>query len=158
MGFVMKIKGILALSLLLGLGFAGCKTKTVYIPVKQTTLETVTYRDTIIDTQLAYYRDTVVTPDTISFLSNPYGFSWAEARDGKLHHSLTSWPDSLISVRTRYIERVIVDSIPAPYPVEVPVYKERELSFWQKVRIRIGEISGFVLGVCLLVWFVRRRK
>lgn len=137
--------------------FTSCKTKTVYVPVKQTSVETVFIRDTVVQMKLKYYRDTISTPDTISFLSNPYCFSWAELRDGKLNHSLTSWPDSLIPIQVKYIERLRVDSIPAPYPVEVIKYTEKELNWWQLIRIRIGEIS-IVLLLGVLIWFLSKKK
>lgn len=156
MGFIMRYIGLVVLfGFIFGM-FVGCKTKTVYVPVKQITRETVTMRDTIFDTKLEYYRDTVVTPDTVSFLSNPYGFTWAETKGGKLHHSLSSWPDSSISVRTHYIERILTDSIPAPYAVEVPVYREKELSIWQKIRIRLGELCLVFLIVGLVYWYFRK--
>jgi len=149
MGIVMKHSCLLGLFLIVLLTLLGCRTKTVYVPVKQTTRETVTVRDTVVDTRLAYYRDTVITPDTISFLSNPYSFSWAETKEGKLHHSLSSWPDTFIPVKTLYIEKIIVDSIPAPYPVEVAVYKEKDLSGWQRIRMRLGEFAliGLIIGI-----------
>lgn len=137
--------------------FAGCRTKTVYVPVKQTHLETVTFRDTIVDTRLDYYRDTIVTPDTISFLANPYGYSWAEAKEGRLHHSLSSWPDTFLPVRTQYIEKIRLDSIPAPYPVEVTVYKEKEFSLWQKARMRFGEFALIGLLLVMGYFFYKKR-
>lgn len=136
---------------------AGCRTKTVYIPVRQTSVEVVTLRDTVINTRLAYYRDTITTPDTLSFLSNPYGYSWAESKDGMLHHSLSVWPDTTIPVRLQYIERWRIDSIPTPYPIEVPMEVKKPFSWWTIFRMRIGEIT---LLVCLafVVFKINLRK
>ncbi len=135
----------------------GCKTRTVYVPVKQTSVEVVTLRDTVIKTGMEYYRDTIITPDTISFLSNPYGFSWAEAKEGKLHHSLSSWPDSVIPVRIQYLEKIRIDSIPVPYSIEVPVYKTKEISLWQKIRIKLGEFALLGLILCVGYYFFRKK-
>jgi len=150
MKYVIFIAGILCL--------VGCKTKTIYVPVKQTSVETVKLRDTIIEVRLEYYRDTVITPDTISFLANPYGFSWAETKEGKLHHSLTSWKDSLFRLKTYYIEKTRIDSIPAPYAVEVPVNITKSLSWWEKVRMRIGEVFLIGLGVGTIYLLIKRKR
>lgn len=136
----------------------GCKTKTVFIPLKETSIEVVTLRDTVIKAEMAYYRDTIVTPDTISFLSNPYGFSWVEAKEGRLHHSLSSWPDSIIPVKIKYMEKIRIDSIPVPYTIEVPMYTEKPLSTWDKIRLRTGEVVMVAAILALLGWLVVRRK
>lgn len=149
------MKNILITVLLL-LILQGCKTRTVYIPVKQSTHETVTLRDTVIDTRLEFYRDTIVTPDSISFLSNPYGFSWAEAKGGRLHHSLSVWPDSLIPIKTVFIDKVVRDSIPCPYPVEIEVPVEKKLSIWQYIRIRLGEI--LLIGLIIIVVWSKGKR
>lgn len=149
-------KGIIIYFILICSIFQGCKTKTVYVPVKEKSIEILTIRDTILNTKLDYFRDTVITPDTISFLSNRYGFTWAEAKNGKLHHSLTTWPDTLIPVSTHYIERQRIDSIPAPYPVEVTIYREKELSIWQTIRIRVGEIG--IIAIIIIALLIARKK
>ncbi len=128
-----------------------CRTKTIYVPVRQTSVEVVTLRDTVVHTRLDYYRDTIVTPDTLSFLSNPYGYSWAESKDGMLHHSLAVWPDTTLPVRVQYVERWRIDSIPAPYPVEVPVTITKPLSRWAALRMRLGE--GALLACLAFVVF-----
>lgn len=137
---------------------SGCKTRTIYVPVKQSSSEIMTLRDTIIETDIKYYRDTIVTPDTLSFLSNPYGFSWAEAKDGKLHHSLSSWPDSVVPVKLQYKEITRVDTIPVPYTVEVPVYKEKALSKWDKIRIKTGELSILLIALFILVRIIIKKR
>lgn len=55
----------------------------------------------------------------------------------------------------RYQEKVVhdtlhhykVDSVAVPYPVEVKV--EKELSWWQKTRIHMGEALLVVMGIAL---------
>jgi len=73
---------------------SGCRIKTIYVPVERRTIETVTLIDTIVEIKIEHIRDTVAIPDTISFLSNKYTFSWAEWKDGLLRHSLSTWPDA----------------------------------------------------------------
>ncbi len=151
------MKKLLSITILILL-LTSCKTKTVYVPVKQTSVEVVTLRDTVVETRLQYYRDTISTPDTISFLSNPYGFSWAETKEGKLNHSLTVWPDSFIPVRIQYIDRLRIDSIPAPYPVEVLKPVEKELNIWQKLRIRIGEVALIFILLSIAYLIFKKKK
>ncbi|MDH6304595.1 hypothetical protein M2459_001330 [Parabacteroides sp. PF5-5] len=126
----------------------GCKTKTVYVPVERVTTETVTVKDTIVETKLELIRDSVSVPDSMSYLANKYAYSWAEIKEGRLNHSLSMLP-VLIPVEIQYIERHRIDSIPAPYPVEVIKKVEKELSWWQSARIRIGEISLVLLIIGL---------
>lgn len=153
---IKKSRWLIFLSAVLLLG--SCKSKTIYVPVKQVTTEVITLRDTIVEIALTYYRDTITTPDTISFLSNPYGYTWAETKEGRLHHSLSTWTDSFLSVKTHYVERLRIDSIPAPYPVEIPVYIEKKLSAWDQFRMRIGEMGMVGLFVALTVLFIRRKR
>ena len=62
---------------------------------------------------------------------------------------------------TRYIEKQVRDTliqierdtIPQPYPYEVEV--PAQLSWWQKTRMHIGEISLVALLVLLGSWIVR---
>ena len=62
---------------------------------------------------------------------------------------------------TKYIEKIKMDTliqierdtIPQPYPYEVEV--PAQLSWWQKTRMHIGEISIVALLVLLGSWIVR---
>lgn len=62
---------------------------------------------------------------------------------------------------TRYIEKITKDTliqiqrdtIPQPYPYEVEV--PAQLSWWQKTRMRMGEIALVALLVLLGSWIVR---
>lgn len=62
---------------------------------------------------------------------------------------------------TRYIEKQVrdtliqiqMDTIPQPYPMEVEV--PAQLSWWQKTRMRMGEIALVALLVLLGSWIVR---
>jgi hypothetical protein len=133
-----------------------CKTKTVYVPVERVHTETVTVKDTIIDVRLEHIRDSVTVPDSTSYLTNKYAYSWAAIVDGMLTHSLGTWPGN-IPVEVKYVERVTRDSIPVPYEVRVIEYKEKALTFWQDVRMTIGDIS-IILIIIAIGYFVFKKK
>lgn len=132
-------------------------TKKIYVPVHSITTITETVRDTVVRVALQLYRDSVTTPDTISHLSNTYCESWARVSGGMLLHSLRSSGDS-IPVKVQKMERLRVDSITVPYPVDRPVYIEKSLSGWQKARMQIGDISMGVLGILIIFWLIKKIK
>ncbi|MDR1160784.1 MAG: hypothetical protein LBK45_00440 [Tannerellaceae bacterium] len=133
-----------------------CKTRTVYVPVDRVHTETVTWKDTIIDVRLEHIRDSVTVPDSSSYLSNKYAYSWAAMKGGMLTHSLGTWPGN-IPVEVKYVERETRDSIPVPYEVKVYVYKEKSLTWWQHTRMTIGSIS-IILIVIAIGYFVFKKK
>lgn len=55
-------------------------------------------------------------------------------------------------IDTMYINRI--DSIQVPFPVE------RELSWWQSVKVQVGEIAiGIIIGLIIIIaWLLRRKK
>lgn len=118
-------------------------TKTVYVPVKSMEVTTVRLRDTIIKTVLVPYRDSISTPDTTSYLHNPYGESWAVWSGGKLNHSLNIYPDTLgIPIQIEEIEII--------QTVEIPIEVEKKLTRWQQIKMdmggwAIGALSGIIL-------------
>jgi hypothetical protein len=67
----------------------------------------------------------------------------------------------IVKWHTRYIEKQVRDTliqiqrdtIPQPYPYEVEV--PAQLSWWQKTRMHIGEITIIALLVLLGSWIVR---
>lgn len=64
---------------------------------------------------------------------------------------------------TKYVEKAThdtlyqhkTDSVPVPYPVEKLV--ERELSWWQKTRIQLGEALLALAGIAVVMFVVRRK-
>lgn len=144
--------------ILLIFSLIGCKAKTIYVPVERKIVETVTVNDTIVDIQIEYLKDSTVTPDSSSFLSNRYGYSSAELKGGLLHHSLGTWPDLTLPFKIQYLTKYIYDSIPVPYKVEVPYPVEKKLTKWQKLRMILGDITLSALAVFLSIKFLRRKK
>ena len=75
-------------------------------------------------------------------------------RDDTIYKTIDRW-------HTRYVERTRTDtiyqsrtdSIPAPYPVEVPV--EKPLTWWQQARLHLANIVLILLAVACVVWAVR---
>ena len=54
-------------------------------------------------------------------------------------------------VDTMYVIRI--DSIQVPFPVE------RELSWWQSVKVQVGEIAiGIIIGLIIIIALLRRKK
>ena len=94
----------------------GC-TKRIYVPVTSYHTITETLHDTIIDVKLDVIRDSIITDDTISVLSNKYATTTALWSNNKLYHSL-SINDVSIPVRIEYKDRTVIDSIQIPYPVK----------------------------------------
>jgi hypothetical protein len=125
-----------------------CKTKMVYVPVERVRTETVTLKDTIVDVRLELIRDSVTVPDSVSYLTNKYAYSWAGMKDGVLSHSLSTW-GTPIPVEVKYVEKLIVDSVPVPYEVKVIEYRDKPLTAWQKVRMYIGGVSIILIFVII---------
>jgi hypothetical protein len=133
-----------------------CGTKNVYVPVDRVHTETVTLKDTVVDVKLEYIRDSVTVPDSTSYLSNRYAYSWAAMKGGLLTHSLGTWQAS-IPVEVQYIDRTITDSVPLPYEVKVYEYREKSLSWWQRARMTIGDIS-IILIIVIAGYFIFKKK
>ena len=148
-------KSIIIIIVLFLLSCFSCM-KRIYIPLTNTTTITERLVDTVVKVQLKLYRDTITTPDTISHLSNPYAESYARLSGGMLHHSLNV-NDTPIEVRTvvKYINRI--DSIPVPVEVIKPIYTEKELTTWQKTRMRAGEVAIGSVLLLIVFWIVKKR-
>jgi hypothetical protein len=146
----MKEIAIDILIIFLSCMLTSCKTRTVYVPVDRVHTETVTLKDTIVDVRLEHIRDSVAVPDSSSYLTNKYAYSWAAMKEGMLTHSLGTWGTS-IPVEVKYIDRIITDSIPVPYEVKVIEYKDKPLTWWQNTRIIVGDIALFALVGMLVV-------
>ena len=139
--------------------FGGCRTKYIPVPVEST--DSIVIRDTIIDVQLVPYSDSViVVPESeskdsvVSFLSNPYAWSWAQWMNGRLHHSLNIWPNKLTPIRVPYYyERI--KRVEVPKIVEV----EKPLTRWQNFKMEFGGIAfGVCVGLILIIGYVLAQK
>ena len=152
----MRTAGIFLLYVLALLSLASCR-QVRYIPVETVRVDSTVVHDTSMYVRLVPYKDSVATRDTSSFLSNPYGYSWAQWSGGLLHHSLGIWPFATTLVEVPYfIDRYV--TVTKPEIVEV----EKELSRWQQFKQDVGGVAIFgLLGLIIflvvyVVVYVRR--
>jgi hypothetical protein len=117
-------------------------------------METVTLKDTIVDVRMELIRDSATVPDSVSYLTNKYAYSWAGMTGGVLTHSLSTW-GAPIPVEVKYVEKLIVDSVPVPYEVKVIEYRDKQLTWWQKTRIAIGDIVLFALAGGIVAFIIK---
>lgn len=131
-------------------------TRKIYIPVEQKVTETVTLHDTIIQYQLDIIHDSIVTPDTISYLENKYSESYAKWNNGNLNHSLRT-KDISLPVKVQYVEKEKQVEVPVPYPVEQIKYIEKELTWWQATSMWLGNILLVSIFLLAVIYFMRRK-
>lgn len=125
----------------------GC-TKKIYVPVNSYHTITETVHDTIVDVKLDVIRDSIITDDTISVLSNKYATTTAIWANNRLSHSLTI-KDITIPVKVEYKEKIINDSIQIPYPVKGDPIK-MPLNWYEKLCVYGFSIlmgAGIVWGI-----------
>lgn len=154
------MKKVLHILLLIMLMFVllSCR-QTRYVPVEKTVVETINIVDTLVQTQLVPYRDSIATSDTVSYLRNAYGASWARWSNGLLCHSLFIFPQNPIFVE---VPRTVIKTVVTePKIVEV----EKKLSFYQKVCIKFFPFLIFAtvleaipLVLCIVSYVRKRRK
>lgn len=157
MRFRQKNIGTYLLPAIILLASAICSCRGVkYVPVETVRVDSTVIRDTVMEVQLAPYRDSVATRDTASFLSNPYAYSWARWSGGLLQHSLGIWPLATTQVKVPYfIDRYV--TITKPQVVEV----EKELSKWQQFKLDVGGYAlcvGFALMLVVVGYLVYQLK
>ena len=141
----MRTAGIFLLYVLALLSLASCR-QVRYIPVETVRVDSTVVHDTSMYVRLVPYKDSVATRDTSSFLSNPYGYSWAQWSGGLLHHSLGIWPFATTQVEVPYfIDRYV--TVTKPAIVEV----EKELSRWQQFKQDVGGVAIFAVIAVLLI-------
>ena len=121
--------------------------KVVYVPEVHTVTTEVVTHDTVIVTAIPEHYAEVVTLDTLSELSNPFAFSRAEVSRGRLTHSLGIHPTAEVSQRVIVEEKIITIRDTIPYRVEVPVYIEKQLKWWQRSLMWIGVAAIAVASV-----------
>ena len=130
---------------------ASCRSPR-YIPVETKITEPIETIDTVYEVKLVPYRDSVVVDDTISYLSNEYGGSWARWSNGKLHHSLFVFPGKVILIdlpKTILIKRREI----VPQIVEV----EKKLNKWQQIKVDWGGYAILAL-LFIIVWLIYKKR
>lgn len=124
---------LVVLSILLG----GCKSVR-YVEVEKV------HTDTLYISKMQ--KDSIYLHDSIFVNQWRSGDTIYQTRD----RWRTEWRDRLV---TDTVIHVITDTIPIPYPVEKVV--EKELNWWQRLRLTVGDIAIFALVLMLLVWIVK---
>ena len=144
----MKPSALLAFALLL----AACGTARPVLESDSTRVEVKTVVERVVDTayvELPVIVEKVATLDTASVLENKYAKSEAIVSGGVLTHSLATKPvrepvkvekeivyrDSLV-----YRDRVVKEDI----------YIEKELTFWQKFRLKLGSWTIVLIVISTL--------
>lgn len=120
----------------------GCKTKTVTVTVPKVRT------DTLIITKSQ--RDSIWLHDSV-YVSE-------KTENDTVFLELKKW-------HTKYIEKIVRDTayisthdtIPMPYPVEVIKEVERELTWWQKVRMFAGSLMLAMLGFGLITLLLKMK-
>ena len=134
--------------------FAASACSTVRtLPVSDSTkVEVRTEVKTIRDTawvELPVIVERVATLDTASVLENKYAKSAAFVSGGVLTHSLETKPvREPVSVESREIVRdsiVFRDRI-----VREDIYIEKELTWWQRFRLKVGSVSLILIVIAIL--------
>lgn len=125
---------ILIVFLMSGTCFTSCRSPQ-YVPVESVKHDSI-YISKILHDSI-YQRDSIYVDrkgDTVLIYKDRYLYKYKNLID------------------TMYINRT--DSIQVPFPVE------RELSWWQSVKVQVGEIAiGIIIGLIIIIaWLLRRKK
>lgn len=138
------LKGVsMAVGAIIGLAICALSscTSTKYVNVPET------HTDTLYISKMQ--RDSIFLHDSIHVTERQKGDTvWLEVE--RWH---TKYVDK-VTHDTTYI--ATHDTIPQPYPV--PEYIKKELTWWQKTRMRLGELMITVLLVLIFVGIYKLRK
>lgn len=148
----------LATALLLSLFVSGCCALRQIAPsvTDSTRVEVRTETKFIHDTawvELPAIVERIATPDTTSTLESTYAKSEATVTAGILRHSLETKPAKVpVEVKTQIVYR---DSLVYKDRIETrTVEVERELTAWQKAKMKLGVAFLIILCIALLYLFL----
>ena len=125
------------LFVLLVVSLGSCSPKVVTVPVEKVRIDTLK--------ETKWQKDSVWLHDSV--------YVHAKGDTVLIEKWHTRWADRLL-IDTIYQHRV--DSVPVPYPVEKEV--PAELSWWQKLRMRMGEMMLMLMIAALLYGVYRIKK
>ena len=123
--------------------------KVVYVPEVHTVTTEVVTHDTVLVTAIPEHYPERMTLDTLSELTNPFAFSRAEVSRGKLTHSLGIYPTAEVSQRVIVEEKIVTIRDTIPYRVDVPVYIEKQLKWWQRSLMWVGVLAIITASVAV---------
>ena len=115
--------------------------------------ETVTVHDTAF-VELPVIVERIATQDTTSTLENTYAKSEATISSGILHHSLETKPVKVpVEVETKIVYR---DSLIYKDRVETKTVEvERQLTWWQKTKMKLGIAFLILIVIAILYLFLK---
>lgn len=141
--------------LLLIIGCATGCAKVRYVPLHSSTTITRYEKDTSMLIKLPPSKlESFVPIDSMSNLENDFCRSSASVRNGRLNHTLETKDSAKVEIR--YIETLIVDSVPYPVEVKVPVYIEKELSWWEQFLQNMGLLLCGLAFILIMKKFFNR--
>ena len=150
-GCFYSLVGIVLL-LIAALVLGACRS-VKYVPVVEKHTEYVSHTDSMIYRDTLEIREQTIIRMVDSATMAKYGIQLGRMESAWLIQSdrIQKQISELLKAKKDTIEKM--DTIPMPYPVEVEV--PAQLSWWQKTRMHIGEISLVALLVLLGSWIVR---
>lgn len=119
--------------------------EVVYVPKVHNVVTTIYAHDTTIVARIPENYVEVTSLDTLSVLTLPFAESRAVVSNGRLTHSLGTHGELPTSVRIE--ERVVTVTDSIPYRVDVPVYIEMPLKWWQESLMWVGVVAIAVASV-----------
>jgi hypothetical protein len=128
--------------------------KVVYVPKVHTVTTEVVTHDTTIVVRIPENYVEVTSLDTISVITLPFAESRAVVSGGRLTHALGTHGELPTSVRIE--ERVVTVTDSIPYRVDVPVYIEKPLKWWQESLMWVGGIAILSVAVYIGIKIFRR--
>ena len=152
-GCLWYVLGI-AVGLLLCALLGSCGT-TKYVPVTEVRTEHHWHTDTVKERDSTHTERETVIRELDSAAMAKYGI--------QMQANQRAWLvlQREMENRLRELEHMsanrdtVRDSIPVPYPVEKLV--EKELTWWQKLRISMANIMLWVMAIAGVAWIVRMR-
>jgi len=132
-----------------GIWLSSCRSPQ-YVPVetKIQLKDSVITRDSVVIKEQTVRKDSVVIKDESGNVIRTELYRYRDwykelSRD---YSVLQAKYDSLFSEKQKEVQ--------VPFPVE------RELSWWQSVKLQVGEIAiGVIIGlIIIIVWLIRRKK
>ena len=124
-----------------------------YVPVVEKHTEYVSHTDSMICRDTLEIREQTIIRMVDSATMAKYGIQLGRMESAWLiqYDRIQKQISELLKAKKDTIEKT--DTIPIPYPVKVEV--PAQLSWWQKTRMHIGEITIIALLVLLGSWIVR---
>lgn len=134
---------------------AGCSTPEPVI-IEKVRTEYKTKHDTLIKTDSVIDRQTTIIREVDSSVMADYGIRLDQFQRAWLIEVNRLQNEKNTLLKSRGDTQILRDSIPVPYPVVKRV--PRELTKWQKIKIKVGEFSLIIIISVCGFYFVKRRK